>query len=136
MSRTVRSSTKPPVISISGATPSMHVDGALVGQDDAGDELEQGRLALAVAADDADRLAALHGERHVAQRPELAGPGAAVAAGEEVLEAAAAAPVAAEPDADVASAAMTGRRSSDLLQHGALGAAEDEEADAEEGHAT
>ena len=34
-----------------------HLDRALVGQQDAGDELEQGALALAVGADEADGLA-------------------------------------------------------------------------------
>ena len=42
---------------------------------DPGEDLEQGALAGAVVADDAHRLASLDLEAHVAQRPELLGPG-------------------------------------------------------------
>ena len=107
------------------------LDRALVGDHDAGDELQQRRLALAVAADDADRLAGPHLDRHVAQRPELARTRAPPAAREQVLERATAAPVAAEADAEPVGADRVGsvaarRRSwhpsSDLLQHLALGA--------------
>ena len=76
------------------------LDRALVGEHDAGDELQQRRLALAVATDDADRLAGAHLDRHVAQRPELARAGAALRPGEQVLERATAAAVAPEPDAE------------------------------------
>ena len=75
-----------------------HADGALVGEDDAGDELEQRRLALTVPTDDADRLAGGDVEGDVAQGPELARLRAAVASGEEVLETPPTATVAPEPD--------------------------------------
>src|SRR5690606_24594109 len=64
-------------------------------------ELQQRRLALPVAPDHADRLAGLHLEAHVAQRPELAGPGAAVASCEQVFEAAPRRAVALETDAGI-----------------------------------
>src|SRR5690606_2525170 len=41
------------------------------GREDMGEQLEDGGLARAVRTDDAERLARLHGERHVAHRPEL-----------------------------------------------------------------
>ena len=51
-------------------------DGASSRRDDAGDRLEQGRLARSVLADHADDLPGIEGERHVPQRPApLAPPG-------------------------------------------------------------
>jgi hypothetical protein len=76
------------------------LDGALIGDHDARDELQQCGLALTVAADHADRLARPHVDRHVAQRPEFVRTGATSAPGEEVLERTAAASVATEADAE------------------------------------
>jgi hypothetical protein len=44
-------------------------DGALVGGDDAGEETQEGALAAAIAADDAEFLAALDFEIEAAQGP-------------------------------------------------------------------
>ena len=49
---------------------------ALVGPQDPGQNLQQGRLAGTVPADDAKRRARRHVEAHVAQRPELLVAGA------------------------------------------------------------
>src|SRR5690606_26394140 len=78
----------------------VHVHPTLIREQHAGDQAQQRRLPLAVAADDADGLTRLHGEGHVSQRPELPRPRAPGRAGEEVLEVATPAPVAAEMHAE------------------------------------
>src|SRR5690606_34853821 len=57
-----------------------------IGQQHACDDLQQRRLALAVTTDDADRLAGLHREVHVFERPELALQVAALRAREHRLD--------------------------------------------------
>src|SRR5437867_766295 len=47
---------------------SVHRDRSAGRLENAGDDLEQRRLARTVAPDDAERFAAVHGERHVLQR--------------------------------------------------------------------
>ena len=70
-SRPVSSGWKPVPTSSRLATRPLIVDPALGRLGDARQDLEQGRLARAVVADDADHLAALDLEIDVAQRPEL-----------------------------------------------------------------
>ena len=92
------------------------------------DQLEQRRLALAVAADDADRLARPHVEatRRAAPRTRPARE-RRYRVREQILEAAAAAPVAAEADAEIVDLDRDDRMPpSQLLQHGALEPAEDD----------
>ncbi len=79
----------------------MDADRPLIGDEHLGDELEERRLALAVAADHADRLTLPHLEGDVAQGPELARSRAPRRSREEVLEAASGLPVAPEADAGV-----------------------------------
>ncbi len=58
-----------------GGDAPVHLDPAAARRQRAADDLQQGGLARAVAADDADRLAAPHLEAHFAQGVELAVPG-------------------------------------------------------------
>jgi hypothetical protein len=80
-------------------------DGSLGRRHRAGEDLEQGALAAAVPADDADGLAAADGEVHVPQRPELAGPRSPQAPEERVRE-----PVLGPAPEHVALAEARGRR--------------------------
>src|SRR5690606_24930897 len=80
----------------------VHAHAPLVGQEDTCDELQQRRLALTVAADDADRLAGAHVERHVAKRPELTRPAAPRRVREQILEVPTPATISTEPDAEIA----------------------------------
>ena len=54
-----------------GADLALHIDLARIRPSYAADEAQQGRLARAVAADEAGRAAALDGKRHILQCPEL-----------------------------------------------------------------
>src|SRR5262249_15597915 len=84
-----------------GRDPGPGGDRALVRDEYAGDELQQGGLAGAVAADHADRLAGLDPEGGVAQRPDLVRPRPPPAAlHEQVPQLEVAPPRGEEPDAD------------------------------------
>src|SRR5437868_7851308 len=50
-----------------------HVDLAVSGLDHAGDDFQQRGLAGAILTNDADRLAAAHGKRHVVERRKMHG---------------------------------------------------------------
>ena len=76
-SRPVSSGWKPVPTSSRLATRPRSVDAALGGLGDAAEDLQQRALAGAVAADDADDLAALHLEETSLQRPEILGRAAA-----------------------------------------------------------
>ena len=84
-SRPVNSGLKPAPSSSSAATRPRVVDAPGGRLQRAADDLQQRRLARAVAPDDADRLAARDVEADVAQRPELAVVLAA-RAGEHLLQ--------------------------------------------------
>ena len=72
LSRTVRSALKPPGDVHQGCDATDQPDPPLVGDQRAGDQLQQGALALTVGTDDAHRLTLRDLERDVTQRPELA----------------------------------------------------------------
>ncbi len=107
-----------------GATPPRTCDTARVGEEDSGDHLEQGALASAVAADEANGLAGVHVEGDVLQRPERVRRSTAATLEEEFAQLQLAPPRPEELDAEV----LDGDDrfdSSDLLEDAALEAGED-----------